>query len=212
MVDSHLFCDNSDNDTLIMTFASFELNVAGIPRYEFFNFLNKNYSQYDHSFFIDKKYCWYNKGLEGISETVEETVSYIEEHTKDYNKVVYLGISAGAYAAILYGSLCSGNNSVVAITPQTDLAEIERRKKDMPPFVVTNWDDLDPNYMDLKPLMRDDNHYIIVSQPRYDVLHHHYHIERVIDLPFVTYHQPPDLDMRVMRDSGHLGKLIDMAL
>ena len=209
MSDSHLFCDNSDNDILVMTFASFQLNVGGVPKFEFFNYLSKNYSQYDHSFFIDSSYCWYNKGLEGISSNVSETVSYINEHTKDYRKVIYMGTSAGGYAAMLYGSLCSGNNKVIAIVPQTDLQFVYDRRNTLPPFVQTDWDNISPEYMDLKPHMRDDVYYRVGGNQRHkDTLHHSHHMRRVYDLPSV--HKFTDGgDMRKLRDSGVFARLLD---
>ena len=192
MSDSHLFKNNGDLDTLILTFASFELNVAGIPRFEFFNFLNEHFKEYDHSFFIDKKYCWYNKGVDGCSDTIESTVSYLENHIKDYKKVVFMGVSAGGYAAMLYASLCKVEgvtHSAVAFQPQTDLSYVMERKNSLPDFVVTKWEDIDERYKNLKDHMRTDVKYDVVSHRSLnDVLHHWHHTENIYDIPSVCFH------------------------
>jgi len=189
---SHLFQSNGNCDTLIITFASFELNIAGIPRFEFFNFLNKHFSEYDHSFFIDKNYCWYNRGVEGCSDSVESTVLYLNDHIKDYKKVVFMGVSAGGYAAILYRSLCKVDGvtiSVVAFQPQTDLSYVHERKTSLPHFIVTDWNDIDSNYTNLKDHMSSDVKYDIVSHRSLnDVLHSWHHTENINSIQSVCFH------------------------
>ena len=215
MSDSHLFKNNGDLDTLILTFASFELNVAGIPRFEFFNFLNKHFKEYDHSFFIDKKYCWYNKGIEGYSNSVKSTVSYLENHIKDYKKVVFMGVSAGGYAAILYASLCNVDGvstSAVAFQPQTDLEFVMENKDDLPSFVVTNWEDIDLNYKNLKDHMRSDVTYDIVShQSLTDVLHCWHHTENIKDIESVCHHKE-FWTIQELKNSGRMKYIIKKSI
>jgi radical SAM superfamily enzyme YgiQ (UPF0313 family) len=54
----------------------------------------------------------------GISKNIDETIQYLQEQIASYSNVIFLGVSSGGYAAILFGSLLKVN-SVLAFIPQT---------------------------------------------------------------------------------------------
>jgi hypothetical protein len=63
---------------------------------------------------------WYNAGLPGVGNTVEEIAAAVEVElaAMDARRVITLGSSMGAYAAILFGCLI-GAEQVIAQSPQT---------------------------------------------------------------------------------------------
>ena len=98
----------------------------GVLPFEFLTYLSKTYSRNtDLYFYIDKNQCWYHKGIEGISNNIDETVIYLKTLIKknNYKKIIFMGVSAGGYA-ILFGSLCNVN-SVISFIPRTKLVNPE---------------------------------------------------------------------------------------
>jgi len=89
----------------------------GMPPKEFMkSFIDKNINIL---FLKDFQQCWYQRGLLGISNDVEETVEYIRgELPLNQKYVCTVGTSAGGYAAILFGVLL-GVDKVIAFGPQT---------------------------------------------------------------------------------------------
>ena len=63
---------------------------------------------------------WYLGTLNGIGTTINETIKFLTDQVIGYANVIFTGYSSGAYASILYGSLCKVN-CVVAKNPQTDI-------------------------------------------------------------------------------------------
>ncbi|WP_105244574.1 hypothetical protein [Psychrobacter sp. Marseille-P5312] len=72
-------------------------------------------------FLKDFYQCWYEKGLIGITDDFQSTAEYIlsiiPEKTKN---LIFLGTSAGGYAAIKAGVTLNANR-VVALSPQTNI-------------------------------------------------------------------------------------------
>ena len=69
------------------------LAMGGILPFEFLNYLSKIYKKNtDLYFYIDKKKCWYHKGIDGITKNIEETVKYINNIIKKYNykKILFM--------------------------------------------------------------------------------------------------------------------------
>ena len=71
---------------------------------------------------------WYLGTLNGIGTTINETIKFLTDQVMEYKNVLFTGYSAGAYASILYGSLCKVN-CVVAKNPQTDIDWILHENK-----------------------------------------------------------------------------------
>lgn len=103
-MESEFVIDNN-NDTLIVCFGGFASEFGGILPFEFLNFFSKNFPNIDKYFYKDKKQMCYHCGISNITNNIDETVSYLDNKIKKYKKVIFTGNSAGAYAAILFGSL-----------------------------------------------------------------------------------------------------------
>ena len=58
-------------------------------------------------FLRDISDAWYNKGLLGLTQNIEQTSTYLKNIIEQQNvkKVVFLGASSGGYAALLFGYL-----------------------------------------------------------------------------------------------------------
>ena len=97
------------------------LQMGGILPFEFLKYLSKIYAnKADLYFFIDKKQRWYHNGIREITQSIDETVLYLNNIIKEagYDKAIFMGVSSGGYAAILFGSLCNVNN-VISFIPRT---------------------------------------------------------------------------------------------
>mgnify|MGYP003632936997 CR=1 FL=1 len=72
-------------------------------------------------FLKDFYQCWYEKGLIGITDDFQSTAEYIRSITPEGTKhMIFLGTSAGGYAAIKAGVLL-GASKIVAVSPQTNI-------------------------------------------------------------------------------------------
>ena len=121
------------NEILIVSFSSC---AAKLGRFEFYNFFWNNYnSNMDLCFYQDMKKIWYHEGVRNLSNNIEETTEYLKNLTKKYIKVIFLGISSGGYAAILFGSLCK-IDYVIAIIPQVTIKNpINKKYKNLKKFI-----------------------------------------------------------------------------
>jgi len=120
---SELKCINGNN-TLICCFGGMALQMGGIQPFEFLRYLSSIYkSRCDLLFYIDKHQCCYHKGIDGITNTIEETVVYLNNiiNNYKYEKIIFMGTSAGGYASILFGSLCNNIDYVIGFIPKTKL-------------------------------------------------------------------------------------------
>ena len=67
---------------------------------------------------MDKNRNSYHNGIVGISNNIDETLPHLQAQIAPYSNVIFLGVSSGGYAAILFGSLLNVK-SVLAFIPQT---------------------------------------------------------------------------------------------
>ena len=110
------------NKNLIICFGGMALRFGGILPFEFLNYLSSTYTDYcDLIFYIDIEQCWYHKGIKNITNSIDETILYLNNTITDrkYEKVIFMGTSAGGYASILFGSMCNNVNNVISFIPQT---------------------------------------------------------------------------------------------
>ena len=111
-MESELMIKNN-NDSLIICFGGFALKMGGIPPYDFLNFITINFINFDKIFYRDTKQMCYHEGIDNISQNIETTVAYLKTKIENYKKVIFTGASAGAYAALLYGSLLNVSDVIV---------------------------------------------------------------------------------------------------
>ncbi len=123
--DSILDVPGSDPEKAVFFFSAMRLrNIRNVR----FNFANvAKYADYNKIFFRDVFEVWYHKGLAGYTSNIDETTGFLRDiiRERDFKKVVFVGVSAGGFAAILFGTRV-GANLVHAFSPRTFL-DIERR-------------------------------------------------------------------------------------
>jgi hypothetical protein len=143
------FFIENNNDVLVVSFGSMgrapanpddpNIDLNDSKYFDFFRFLPDNFKNIDiHYYWDPDQYC-YHKGIRGLSTDIDSTVKYLRERIGDrYKKVIFMGLSGGGYAAILFGSLLNINH-VVAFYPSTQLIEnrpdYEIKYKDLLPYI-----------------------------------------------------------------------------
>ncbi len=180
--------------TLVVSFAGHGLGLGTLPRPEFVGFLSKHFAHLDKHFFIDKTNTWYHRGIEGKSSDIPSTVAYLRTVIAGYSRVVFIGSSAGGYAALLFGSLLAVD-TVLAFKPQTIL-----------PVKLGPHDDV-------RPFLNKTTRYEIygdTSEPK--GYHHISHCDHLFGPENVSVHRLPALDLKRMRDSGELLKIFEGVL
>lgn len=201
---------NSEN--LIMCFGGMAMQMGGILPFEFLNYLSKTYQKNtDLYFFIDKNRCWYHKGIDGITKNIDDTVLYLNSIIKksNYKKKIFMGVSAGGYASILFGSLCNVSN-VIAFKPRTKPSPNGVGLKGQYPYIP-----IDKRYEDLKNIINDKTEYIIHGDVNIKNENDNHHISHCNNLKCfqnvnIIYHN--GLNMKVLRDNGTIKKNIDNIL
>ena len=195
--------NNSEN--LIICFGGMALtslaSKAGyILPFEFLNYLSKTCQKNtDLYFYIDKNQCWYHKGIDGITKNIDETALYLNSIIKksNYKKILFMGVSSGGYASILFGSLCNVS-SVLAFVPRTKLINPINKK-----------------YGDLKIIVNNQTDYILYGDTNVKDKYDNHHISQCNNLDCfknvkIIYNKK--LDMKVLRDNGEIKKNIDNIL
>ena len=190
---------SQNNTELIISFAGNAVRYGGIPQFEFVNSLNKIYPNCDKLFYLDKTSRFYINGIQTISKSIEETTQYISSKIKDYKKVCFIGISAGGYASILYGSLLN-IYYVLAFIPQTNL---EIRKN------IFDKDNI--KYINLKNYINNKTKYKLIGNKNItdnNDIHCIQQCDNIKDFENVNIIYKEKVNMREIRDSGELKKLI----
>lgn len=188
----------NNHKNLIICFGGKALKFGGILPFEFLKYLSAEYtSKCDLIFFIDKKQCWYHKGIDNITHNIESTVEYIDSiiDNNKYEKIIFMGTSAGGYASILFGSLCKKVSNVISFIPQTILT-----------------DPCDKKYSNIKNFINANTKYILVgdkSITNKKDTHHIYHCDNIKDFVNVKIIRNNGCDLKKLRDSGFIKKLID---
>lgn len=188
----------------IVSFAGSAEGIGRIPLFEFQRFLDTTCPEYDKFFYHDVKRRWYHKGVQGLSTGVRDTAAYLQDRLTrgNYDKVAFLGASAGGYAALLYGCLVPAASVIIAFNPQTHVAGA----------------DLDPAFLDLKPWLtlageRNNKKFHLIGDVNVSRRDRHHHIsqcERVADAgDHVFVHKEyASSDLKSMRNSGELRTLV----
>jgi hypothetical protein len=178
---------SNSKDNIIVSFGGLALKFHGIPPFEFLNHLSTNLDC-EMAFYIDPKKCWYHQGIEGISSNIETTANYLLNIIKNFKNIIFIGVSAGGYAAILFGSLLKVNN-VVAFIPQTHLET-----------------PIDVKYKDLSPFINNFTRYTLYGDSTENSLHDIEHCYRITEYNNVSITDEKNMNMKKMRDDGRLLK------
>ena len=181
---------------LIICFGGMKLKMYGILPFEFLNYLSKTYeNEVDLYFFVDRHQCWYHKGFEGITSNINDTIEYLNKIiiNGNYNKVIFMGISAGGYASILFGSLCNVSN-VVSFIPVNN---------------ITN--PINLKYKNLNNVINKTTKYLIYGDSNFNDndIHNIKQYKKLESFSNVTIEIKNRLSMKIMRDKGEIKEIID---
>lgn len=188
----------NNNKNLIICFGGMALKFGGILPFEFFNYLSSKYGDNcDLIFYIDKHQCWYHKGINGITDNIDETILYLNNIIKygNYEKVIFMGTSAGGYASILFGSLCDNVTNVISFIPQTILNN---------PIYL--------KYSNLRNIINKNTKYILcgdTSIKNVDNYHHISHCKNIKCFTNVNIIKIDGVNLKKLRDNGFIKKTID---
>ena len=186
--------------TLIICFGGMALKMGGILPFEFLNFLSSTYHDlYDLIFYIDKSRSWYHEGIKGISTNIDETKKYLDNKINEgnYEKIIFMGVSAGGYAAILFGSLCNVQH-VISFIPRTNLIN-----------------PINKNYKNLKTVINEKTKYLLFGDLSVKDSNNNHHISQCENLGKFTNIEivkKQHINMKILRDSGELKCILDNVL
>jgi len=186
------------NKNLIICFGGIALQFGGILPFEFLNYLSSTYTNnVDLVFFIDKHQCWYHKGIKDITNNINDTVIYLNAiiNNGDYKKIIFMGVSAGGYASILFGSLCNNVTNVISFIPQTILIN---------PINV--------DYSNLKSIINNNTKYVLYGETGVTNINGFHHIsqcENIKCFANVEIIKKNTINLKQMRDNGDIKKIID---
>lgn len=189
------------NKNLIICFGGMALQFGGILPFEFLKYLSFNYkNSCDLIFYTDKQQRWYHNGLQGITNNIDETVIYLNTLIKNgnYDKIIFMGTSAGGYGAILFGSLCNNINYVISFIPQTILKK-----------------PINLNYTNLKTIINENTKYIVYGDINIEDINHSHHIshcENIEHFTNVNIIKNQGCDLKKLRDSGVIKQILDSVL
>lgn len=150
-----------DSGKLVVVFGSYaSMFTKTYEGYDFFSQRGDN-----ALFFRDASPLAYHDGFTGLTSSVEENVEFLKvmKRRLGAERVTFVGISSGGYAAILLGALM-GIDDVIAINPVTYWdKDIAAEKGVGPRFANTfqNFYDFygqmgqDPRYLDLTKVLAD---------------------------------------------------------
>ncbi|MEO8443576.1 MAG: hypothetical protein ABI567_01065 [Gammaproteobacteria bacterium] len=111
--------ETNASSTVFVIFAG--LGVGRSPPTFIFRKFLAAYQQINKLFVRDLSLSWYLRGIPGIGDGVDATAAGLKDRLRTFERTVFMGCSAGATAAILYGALL-GVDKVIAFAPQALLS------------------------------------------------------------------------------------------
>ncbi len=110
-----------NSDVAIVSFGGLRHNLRNPARFVFLETLYPN--EVNIVFIKDVEQTWYHTGINGLGNSVAESVDNLSVLLLEMgvSKVIFIGTSMGAYAAILFGVLMNVD-VVLSFSPQTFLS------------------------------------------------------------------------------------------
>ena len=187
--------------------------ALGIPPFEFYS-LTKNLSV-NKIYLRDLSQTWYHSGLPGISNSIDETSSFLKRtiNESDVTNVVVMGNSMGGYAAILFGVLIQAD-IIHAFSPPTSIGDEKyvRHKKKVR-MVKKNFSN---KYFDLKKLIKLNKYHGTINiyydaKDKIDTKHA-IHLKRSKNIALHSFLGGGHGLVKRMKDSGELHRIITSSL
>lgn len=211
-INESIYYDQTGRENLIVTFGGIKGKLP-IPLFEFWNSLEE--INVDKVFIRDCSQCWYQEGFLHHTSSIEDSLQLLENIIKRYNykQVLFIGNSAGGYAAILFGVQLSISN-ILAFAPQTFIGKWNR-------FIYrdTRWSEeisraqraKKTEYFDLKNILtknRNTNIKVFYSaQETLDAIHAN-RLSRFKNVKLYNIHGGGHNVIKILRDQGELMNLI----
>lgn len=200
------------NRPLLMAFGGI-FGALGIPPFEFYR-LTKNLNV-NKIYLRDLSQTWYHSGLPGISNSIDETTSFLKRsiHASDVTTVVVMGNSMGGYAAILFGVLIHAD-IIHAFSPPTSIGDEKYiRHKEKVRKVKKKFS---TKYFDLKNIIKL-NKYNGVINIYYDAkdkidTKHAKHLKRSKNIALHSFLGGGHGLIKILKDSGELHRIITSSL
>ncbi|HEV7757713.1 MAG TPA: hypothetical protein VGO78_01950, partial [Acidimicrobiales bacterium] len=120
--DAGCVADVTGRGTVLLAFGGLGQQL-GVPPFEFFTLTAG--LDVDRVFVRDTQRGFYHRGVTGVGRTIPEIRDHLADLIPAGSRVVTVGVSAGGYAAILFGALL-GVDEVHAISPITCLTRAGR--------------------------------------------------------------------------------------
>jgi hypothetical protein len=166
-------------------------------------------------FLKDPSALWYCKGIPGVGENFEEIAGYIKGicAAQNVKRIVTIGNSAGAYAAILFGILI-GADEIHAFGPQTRLLSPSdsgsEGKIDRIP------QNIDPSYLDLREMairhQSKSKIFVYYDWKEQRDKRHAYHLRGLENVRLVQFLIGGHAVASMLKESGQLKGLLTTAL
>ncbi|MBM3674711.1 MAG: hypothetical protein FJW88_07090 [Actinobacteria bacterium] len=108
----------ASSERLVVAFGGIASMLDGVPPFEFLSALDSLSARV--AFVRDLDQCWYQRGVRGVSETLEGTTAALCALVDESgcSRLVTLGTSAGGFAALYFGCRLAAD-AVLAFGPQT---------------------------------------------------------------------------------------------
>jgi hypothetical protein len=205
-------------DVLVVTFGGLSNSVGEIPPFEFGRVLDR-VGPAKKLFLRDHEQAWYHRGVRGVAPDIEGVAAALREEIDAVGpaRTVFLGSSAGGYAALLFGSLLGATTIHVFgaqsfVSPTLRLAHRDARWR-RPWLALLRSGDYRRRYGDLRATVGRD-----AGAPGSVVAHYcaadrldRVHAERLGEAPAVELRAYPEGGHNVvkrLRDEGRLEPLL----
>lgn len=195
----------------------------GLPIFEF-NRLTGKMDGVNKIYLRDAQKLWYHRGVQGVGKNIPSVVEFLKKYTLHpaTRRIVVLGNSGGAYAALLFGHLLSADE-VHAFSPKTIISPLKRLLlHDLPRREPARglWELFwfgERKYFDLKYVFSNStgqyNNFHIYYSARNQI--DYFHAARMGTLAGIQLHAYPHDEhnlIKHLRQSGELVKIIEKAL
>lgn len=178
---------SAQSDTLLCTFCGMWLSDAK-PGFTFVK--TSQNLPVKRVFFTDIDQIWYMNGIRGIGDQISDVVDFIKQviRAEKIERVIFVGDSAGGYAAILYGILADAD-CILAFSPQTNLSQSKYTSfKDRIKILHRDYTNMSQyfNLQDIIGSAHDPNNHISIHYSKY-------HLRDFINARELYGHQSVDL-------------------
>lgn len=201
--------DKGDSQTAIVSFAGRKGMKGGIPTFEFSSIMSGIHA---HKIYLrDPHKIWYQKGIPGIGNDIDEIAEWLDAFLNrcGARRTVFIGNSAGGYAALVLGALLSADR-VHAFGPQTRLTDPKDSHTEDGIQKMMDDPETTKQYLNVKDLLKD---YKPSTLPHINIYYAKHnsidaiHAHRVEEIDNVRLYPFLYKDHGLIRDLKNLGAL-----